>query len=178
MNYNCSIFCDLRNLQEQVKKVFCYLKLFWPFTFWINCSSDLKFFENSLLSASNFKSFSQSLEQFYLTVGQNNFGNKIPFLCMFVTLRTRLHTLQNYIRHQKPYKYMCIPWTLFDKSANHSNPIVIIYFLMESLYQKLYLLFLHRRRLWLWTYLYHMFCDEKSTTRPAQMKTNHQTFGT
>ena len=25
-----------------------------------------------------FKSFSQSLELFFLTVGQNNFGNKIP----------------------------------------------------------------------------------------------------
>ena len=25
------------------------------------------------------KNFSQSLEQFFLTVGQNNFGNKIPF---------------------------------------------------------------------------------------------------
>ena len=30
-------------------------------------------------SVSNFKSFSRSLEQFFLTVGQNNFGNKIPF---------------------------------------------------------------------------------------------------
>ena len=30
--------------------------------------------------ASNFKSFSRSLEQFFLTVGPNNFGNKIPFL--------------------------------------------------------------------------------------------------
>ena len=80
MNYNCSIFWDLRNLQEQVKKAFCYQKLFWPFTVWINCSSDLKNFENSRLSASNFKSFSRSLEQFFLTVGQNNFGNKIPLL--------------------------------------------------------------------------------------------------
>ena len=26
----------------------------------------------------NFKSFSQSLEQIFLTIGQNNFGNKIP----------------------------------------------------------------------------------------------------
>ena len=32
----------------------------------MNCSSVLK-------------SFSRSLEQFFLTVGQNNFGNKIPF---------------------------------------------------------------------------------------------------
>ena len=68
---------DLRNLQEQVKKPFCYQKLFWPFTV---CSSDLKIFVNSGPSASNFKFFSWSLEQFFLTVDQNNFGNKIPFL--------------------------------------------------------------------------------------------------
>ena len=70
----------MRNLQEQVKKAFCYQKLFWPCTVWINCSSDLKYFENSRPSASNFKSFSRSLEQFFLTIGQNNSGNKIPFL--------------------------------------------------------------------------------------------------
>ena len=40
---------------------------------------DLKNLENSRLPASNFKSFSRSLEHFFLTVGQNNFGNKIPF---------------------------------------------------------------------------------------------------
>ena len=38
----------------------------------------LKILANSQPSASNFKSFSRSLEQFFLTVGQNNFGNKIP----------------------------------------------------------------------------------------------------
>jgi hypothetical protein len=65
--------------EEQVKKAFCYQILFWSFTVWINCSSDLKNFENYRPSASNFKSFSQSLEQFFLTVGQNNFGNKILF---------------------------------------------------------------------------------------------------
>ena len=70
----------MRNLQEQVKKAFCYQKLFWPFTVWINCSSDLKIFVNSWPSASNFKSFFRSLEHFFLTVGQNNFDNKIPFL--------------------------------------------------------------------------------------------------
>ena len=34
--------------------------------------------------ASNFKSyfFGGSLEQFFLTVGQNNFGNKIPFIIL------------------------------------------------------------------------------------------------
>ena len=70
----------MRNLQEQVKKAFCYQKLYWPFTVWINCSSGLKNFANSRPSASNFKTFSWSLEQLFLTVGQNNFDNKIPIL--------------------------------------------------------------------------------------------------
>ena len=43
------------------------------FTFWINCSGDLKNFANSWPSASNFKGFSRSLEHFFLTKGQNNF---------------------------------------------------------------------------------------------------------
>ena len=50
--------------------------MFWPFIAWINCSSDLKNFANSWPSASIFKRFSQSLNR---TIGQNNFGNKIPF---------------------------------------------------------------------------------------------------
>ena len=75
---NCSNLSDMRNIQEQVKKAFCYQTLFWPFTVWINCSSDLKIFANSRSSSSNFQIFSWSLEQFFLTVGQNNFDNKIP----------------------------------------------------------------------------------------------------
>ena len=54
LNSNCPDLSDLRNLQEQVKKAFCHQKLFWPFTVRINCSSDLKNFANSMLSASNF----------------------------------------------------------------------------------------------------------------------------
>ena len=73
LNCNYSNLLDMRNLQEQVKKAFCYQNFFWPFTVWINFSSD------SQPSASNFKSFSRSLEQFFLTVGQNNFDIKIPF---------------------------------------------------------------------------------------------------
>ena len=46
----------------------------------INCSSDLKNVGNSWPSASNFKSFSQALEQLFLIVGQNNFVKKIPFV--------------------------------------------------------------------------------------------------
>ena len=58
----------------KVNKAFCFK----------NCSdlllvSDLKMFANSRPSALNYKSFSQSLEQFFPTLGQNNFGNKISF---------------------------------------------------------------------------------------------------
>ena len=76
----------MRNLQEQVKKAFCYKKLFWPFTVWINCYSDLKKFANSRPSVSNFKTFSQSLEKCLHTGGQNNFGNKIPLFMLSVLL--------------------------------------------------------------------------------------------
>ena len=50
--------------------------MFWPFTVWINCSSDLNF-----LQILDLRSFSWSLKQFFLTVGQNSFGKKntIPF---------------------------------------------------------------------------------------------------
>ena len=86
LNYNFSNLWDTRNLQEQVKKAFYYQNLFWPFTVWINCSSDLKIFSNSRPSALKFKSFSSSPELFFLTVCQNNFGNKIPFLKKNVTV--------------------------------------------------------------------------------------------
>ena len=43
------------------------------------CSSDLKIFANSWPSVLNFKIFSRSLVQFYLKVGQNNFGDKMSF---------------------------------------------------------------------------------------------------
>ena len=61
--------------------------------------SDLKNFANSRPSASNFKSFSRSLEQFFLTVGQNNFGNKIPFLKLVLYIKWQVLDLQiNYIK--------------------------------------------------------------------------------
>ena len=47
-NSYCCNLSYLRNLQEQVKKAFCYQKLFWPFTVRRNCSSDLKIFANCL----------------------------------------------------------------------------------------------------------------------------------
>ena len=53
-------------------------------------------------------SFSRSLEYFFLTVGQNNFGNKMPFLTKtindygrifefhFPTIKSALLTVRNY----------------------------------------------------------------------------------
>ena len=46
LNSDFSNLLDMRNIQEQDKKAFCYQKLFWPFTVWINCSSDLKNLED------------------------------------------------------------------------------------------------------------------------------------
>ena len=69
----------MKNLQEKVKKAFCYLKLFWPFTVWINCSSDLKNFANSRLE---FQKFFSNTRTIFSTVSQYNFDNKIPDMCI------------------------------------------------------------------------------------------------
>ena len=69
-DFNWSNLSSLRNLQEQVKKVFGYQKLFWPFTAWINCWSQ-KFWK--------FLAFSFEFQKFFLNQS-HNFGNKIPSL--------------------------------------------------------------------------------------------------
>ena len=71
----------MRNLQEQVKKAFCLLPKFF-LTF--HCLKKivlviLKILQILGLQPQISKVFSRSLELFFLTVGQNNFGNKIPF---------------------------------------------------------------------------------------------------
>ena len=126
MNCNCSDdVLGMRNLQEQVKKAFSYQKLFWPFTFWINCSSHLKIFENSWPSALNFKRFSRSLEQFFLKVGQNNFVNKIPIYIFsaehgffqdsdFVV--TLFHHFNGYHQSWSLWVYRCVTKNPFIKS--------------------------------------------------------------
>jgi hypothetical protein len=76
----------MRNLQEQVKKAFCYQ----------NCS-DLSLLEKIILviliilRILSFQPqistvFSRSVEQVFLTVGQNNFGNKIPLFWIFASM--------------------------------------------------------------------------------------------
>ena len=86
----------MRNLQEQS---FCYQNLFLPFTVRINCSNDLKKFANSRPSAPNFKIFSQSLEQFSLTVGQNKFGDKIPVITSKISAYVIVYSKKKDLEH-------------------------------------------------------------------------------
>ena len=48
-----------------------------------NCSSDQNFVLKFEAEGREFANILRSLEQFFLTVGQNNFGNKIPLLLCF-----------------------------------------------------------------------------------------------
>ena len=70
LNYKCSIIIDLRNLQEQINKAL------WPFTFQINCSSDLKIkFSAFSLKSQKFFSITRT---FFPTKGLG-FGFPGPF---------------------------------------------------------------------------------------------------
>ena len=127
LNSNCSNLLDLINLQEQVKKAFCYQKLFWPFTVRTNCSSDLKIFANFQPSTSNFKSFSWSAEQFFLTVCQNNFGNKIPnilqlslFPHFFIQRNKSMHT------HNSKWHFLTIVGSFFFFSFLFTLPNCVV----------------------------------------------------
>ena len=101
MKSNCSNLLGMRNLQEEVKK------LFWPFTVWINCSDDIKKFANSRPSASN---LTRSLEHFFLTVGQNNSGNKIPFWAGSTKGTRWRSSIQIFIDDQNPQEKIHPPF--------------------------------------------------------------------
>ena len=59
-----------------------------------------------------FKSFSRSLEQFFLTLGQNNFGKKIPFLFSFIIFFCTYQELWLFfLRHQWAHRNY---WDLQD----------------------------------------------------------------
>ena len=64
-------------------------------------------FADSLPSASNFKSFSESLEQYFFTVGQNNFTNKIPFPSF--QFRVEKNSLRHSTLQERPLRAMCNP---------------------------------------------------------------------
>ena len=91
----------MRNLQKQVKKELCYQKLFWTFTVWINCSSDLNNFANSWPSASNFNSFPLSLEHFFLTVF-NLLKKIVLWKCLCI-----LHLESSFQKHLRPLCFPC-----------------------------------------------------------------------
>ena len=75
MNLNCSY--EIWETYRKKLKMHSISNIGLTFQCLLNCSTDLKIFANSQPSASNFKSFSRSLEHFFLALGQNNFGNKI-----------------------------------------------------------------------------------------------------
>ena len=79
-NFTWRIYSNNKR-SEQFLVTECFFNLFLE----VSCdqvSSDLKSFANSQPLDSIFKSFSRSLEQFFRTVGQNSFGNKISLLMM------------------------------------------------------------------------------------------------
>ena len=112
----------MRNLQEQVKKAFCYQKLFWLFTVWINCSSDRKILLKSEAEGREFAKVLRSLEQFFLTVGQNNFGNKIPFFLIIIIqwwlYAERIHFWNLQLEIWQSHEYLSAI-CLFDLSFRH-----------------------------------------------------------
>ena len=113
--------------KEQVKKAFCYQNLFGPFTVWINCTSDLKTFANSQPSALNLKKKSQSLEQFFLTVGRTILVTKYHFL-RFCRLNRTLDLLFScpknvvavlYIVRQK-HRFEIFIWTMMVRRGEYT----------------------------------------------------------
>ena len=124
MNYNCSNSLGLRNLQEQVKKALCYQKLFWPFTVWINCSCDLKFFENSRTSESNF---------FLIWILIQNFCKFSAFSLEFQKFFSITRTIFSHSRSEQFWYQNTIVHNFllraivkiksYDKFAFHSKPI-------------------------------------------------------
>ena len=78
----------MRNLQEKVKRSILLPKILLTFHI-LNKLLYLvisKLLQILGLQTRISKVFSQSLEQFFLTVGQNNFCNKIPFILKFPDL--------------------------------------------------------------------------------------------
>jgi hypothetical protein len=67
-----------------------------------------KNFANTRLSALNFKSFSRLPDFFFITVGQNNFGNKIPLLAFF-------HKFLSFLKLHKLWQFLLIFYDYLQK---------------------------------------------------------------
>ena len=119
---NVLIFKIWKTSKNKLKKHFvskivltfhCSNKLFWWYT--IFC----KFLAFSL----NFKFFPWLLEQFFLTVGQKNFGNKIPFLLLFLwqTRASKFHfcpcTFDSFEIFFRIFPICCTFWTFWPFSS-------------------------------------------------------------
>ena len=85
-------FLDMRNLQEQVKKAFCY-----------QSQKNVKFSAFSL----EFQKFFSITRPIFLTVGQNNFGNKILLLIHSKSAKVFSIIIQNM------KEKIGVHWTLF-----------------------------------------------------------------
>ena len=90
--------------------------MFWSFSIWINCFSDLKIFANSWPSASNFQKFFSITRAIFLTLGQNNFGNKIPIIQAHLEKKTFVFNFSinvlNWLVKIK-YSYEKVQWLIF-----------------------------------------------------------------
>ena len=73
---------------------------------------------------SNFKSFSQAIEQFFLTVGQNNFGNHGGFqLLDLIIPELKSHVI--------PYKFKSSHWLKLQHSDWRANLVKDIFLQMN-----------------------------------------------
>ena len=81
LNLICANSLGKRNLQEQVKKTFCYQKLFWPFTALFEQTVLLQFLQILGLQPRISKIFSITRTIFSHSRSEQ-FENKIPFLSL------------------------------------------------------------------------------------------------
>ena len=79
---------------------------------------------NSRPSASNFKKISWSLEHFFLTIGQKNFGNKIPLF----SLISRLHF---FLFFSAPHLFRECCWKVEERGAVGESAFHVC-FLMQT----------------------------------------------
>ena len=88
----------------------------------INRYNDLNIFANSRSSATNLKCFSRSLEHFFFTENQNNFGNKITI--SYHQRQDIYRNIVHIIQKHKDTLIMKLPaWKL--QRVKYSRPVII-----------------------------------------------------
>ena len=115
LNSNCFNILALRNILEQVLK-----KSVLTFHCLNKFSDNLKSFANSRTFSLKFqKQNSRSQEHFFLEEGENNFGNKVPFL--FKYFLDMIHFLLLQSNKQKFHKIFPILNSQFSQSTMISS---------------------------------------------------------